>query len=152
MKRFWNCLLIACLAVLLAAVLSGCFGDGGEETTNPSSNAETSADETQATATTAAPDTGSYPPFGYVNASSLHIRPGPNTSGDPIGGLKFGDRVQIVGREGDWYVIPFQNGNGYISAQYVQETPPVSTTNGAGTSAGVSGDTTGVTTAETTAA
>lgn len=130
MKRFWNCLCITGLAALLVLSMSGCFS-GGDDAANGSSAAGGDASETQSTTapTAGAPDdSAAYPPVGYVNATTLHIRPSPNTSGDPIGGLKFGDQVKIVGREGDWYIIPFKDGTAYISAQYVQETPPVGTT------------------------
>lgn len=77
---------------------------------------------------TTAPTDRAYPFVGYINATTLNVRPTANGSGYPIGGLKWGDTVTILSREGDWYAIRFKGGTGYINAQYVSDTMPVKTT------------------------
>lgn len=114
-----------CAALL---VMGGVLALSGCGTAEP---ADTPAVTTAApsTATTAAPTTVTpYPFVGYINSTTLNVRPSAGTAGIPIGGLRWGESVTVTGREGDWYQIRFGDGVGYIHAQYVQETPPVSTT------------------------
>ena len=56
---------------------------------------------------------------GYVNADSLFVRKGPSTSQDHIGILNYNAKVNIVGKQAGWYKIKYNNGFGYISADYV---------------------------------
>lgn len=75
----------------------------------------------------AAPEAGT----GYCSVESLIVRGGPGTDYYGIGGLKFGEQVEILSREGDWFRIAFQpgpDGVGYVSAQYIQGAPPAPTT------------------------
>ena len=65
--------------------------------------------------------------YGWVNTSTLHVRPEPNTDKDAIGGLKQGERVKILGKEGDWYRIEHGAGVGYVSAQYISLSPDQNT-------------------------
>lgn len=123
MKR---CMVWGLLLVLLA--LAGCRGAEPAPVPVPTEPAVTTALPTAPT--TAAPI---YPLTGYVNASTLNVRPTPDTSGYAIGGLRYGETVTIVGKEGDWYQIQFQEGTGYVSAQYIQmdvpgAEPPAETT------------------------
>ena len=117
-KRY---LILGVGAALLLA-LAGC-GRADTDSTPPTTTAPATT-VTLALPTTA--PTAAYPPVGYVNASSLHVRPEPNTDKYAIGGLKFGDMVTIVGKEGDWYKIQFKDGFGYVNAQYILDTMPVS--------------------------
>lgn len=52
----------------------------------------------------------------------MHIRSGPGTDYGAIGGLVTGEKVDILGREGDWYKIKFKDGVGYVSAQFISST------------------------------
>ena len=122
---------VACAATLSLA-LTGCFGRDTEGADTPVAPAATTTALTTTAATTAA---AAYPFTGYINASTLHVRPSASTDGYAIGGLEFGDVVTVTDREGDWYKIAFKNGVGYVSAQYVQDTPPVATTAPAETTA-----------------
>ena len=139
LKRIWiqTAGILLCLGGLLA-VLSGC-GQPQEES-GSSASAETTAPQTTTqpapTETTAAQVTGT----GYCTADSMNVRGGPGTDYFAIGGLKYGERVEILGKEGDWYQIAFKEDVGYVSAQYIQSTPPPITS------------ATAVTTAETDAA
>lgn len=129
------------LCVVLAVALCGCFGkDEPAPDTTP-----TTVDVTTTQPTTAATTAGDQPFTGYVNATTLRVRPSADTAGEPIGGLEFGDTVSVIGREGDWYKISFKDGIGYVSAQYIQDTVPTE-----GTAAGTT-DTT-ATAADTTTA
>ncbi len=144
----------AACAAALSLALTGCFGRDTEGADTPVAPTETTTVAATTAATTAA--TAAYPFTGYVNASTLHVRPSAGTDGDAIGGLQFGDAVTVTDREGDWYRITFKNGIGYVSAQYVQDTPPVATTAPVETTTAATDatviDTTATDTAETTAA
>lgn len=108
------------MCVVLAVALCGCFGkDEPAPDTTP-----TTVEVTTTQPTTAATTAGDQPFTGYVNASTLRVRPSADTAGEPIGGLSFGDTVSVIGREGDWYKITFKDGVGYVSAQYIQDTLP----------------------------
>ncbi|MBE6757923.1 MAG: SH3 domain-containing protein [Ruminococcaceae bacterium] len=118
-------MLIVTLA--LAVSLGGCRlfapkSAGGADTAATTTAAPTT------TATTAGTTAEVYPFVGYVNATTLNVRPTPDTGGYAIGGLKWGDTVTILSREGDWYAISFAGQTGYINAQYVQDTMPSETT------------------------
>lgn len=130
------------MCVVLAVALCGCFGkDEPAPDTTP-----TTVDVTTTTpSTTTLPTIGEERPFtGYVNASTLRVRPTPDTTGEPIGGLSFGEAVSVLGREGDWYKITFKDGIGYVNAQYIQDTKPTTDDTNAG------GDSSTVDTTETT--
>jgi len=55
-----------------------------------------------------------------INAESLSVRTGPSTSFDIIGELSDGDKVNIVGKSGNWYKIEYNDIYGYISASYIK--------------------------------
>ena len=57
---------------------------------------------------------------GYVLGDAVRVRTGPGL-GHPIEGhLNRGDRVTVVGREGEWFSIAAENGlSGWIAAAYV---------------------------------
>lgn len=65
----------------------------------------------------------------YVSSrSGLNIRSGPGKGYDKIGSLPYGDKVSVTGTtEDSWYQIEYKGGLGYISMQYVSDTPPGST-------------------------
>ena len=86
-----------------------------DQSTDASTEATTASTEAPVV-TTAAPVTD----IGYVNATTMHIRSGPGTDYGAIGGLKMGDQVKILGKEGDWYKIEFKETGGYVSAQFIQ--------------------------------
>lgn len=60
--------------------------------------------------------------------SGLNVRSGPSTSYDKIGILKYGQEITVTGKtDDDWYQISYSNGYGYVSMQYVSDTPLTST-------------------------
>ena len=130
---------IACVAALLAAAasLSACNKKTGGSSPVPdttttsvaatttstsavSSDTTASAASTESTASTTA-FTGT-PSVGWCNATTLHVRKTPNQDYESIGGLSYGDKVTILGREGDWYKISFKGGEAYVNAQFIQAT------------------------------
>ncbi len=57
---------------------------------------------------------------GTVKVSgSLNVRKGPGTSYASVGKLYNGDKVTVTGSTGDWYVISFNGGTGYVSSAYI---------------------------------
>ncbi|NLT10475.1 MAG: SH3 domain-containing protein, partial [Ruminococcus sp.] len=71
--------------------------------------------------TTAPAEDGSKK-YGYVNTAEtdLNVRKGPSTDSDRIGSLAKGTKMEIVGSEGNWYKIVYENGYGYVSKDYVK--------------------------------
>ncbi|MGL5313194.1 MAG: SH3 domain-containing protein, partial [Peptostreptococcaceae bacterium] len=56
---------------------------------------------------------------GVVTASSLNVRSGYGTSYSKIGSLSKGAKVEIVESKSGWYKIKYNNGYGYVSAEYI---------------------------------
>lgn len=150
MNSLFRVLLALVCATVLSTALTGCFGreELPDATPIPTTDAAAFTEAAPTAPTTKAP---AYPFTGYINASTLHVRPSAGTDGYAIGGLTFGDTVTVTGREGDWYQIAFGDKVGYVNAQYVQDTLPVSTTAPADTTAAPS-DTTAAADATTSAA
>jgi len=59
------------------------------------------------------------PKTGTVTASSLSVRSGPGTSYSILGYVKLNQTVSIIGMEGNWYLIQYGTGTGYVSATYI---------------------------------
>lgn len=59
----------------------------------------------------------------------LNVRTLPSVDGTVIHKLNSGDIVEVVGQSGDWLLILFDNGEGYISSRYAEEVdteiPPI---------------------------
>lgn len=124
---------LGCTAAVAVLVLSAaaCKKDGitkdssntsAGTTTTSSAGATTTTVSAAATTTTAPAIPEGTPSVGWCNATSMHIRSGPGTDYGAIGGLVTGEKVDILGREGDWYKIKFKDGVGYVSAQFISST------------------------------
>ena len=116
--------LVLFCAFLLSAPLAGCGSAPQEAPASSEAAAETTAE-------TAASLPGTAAGAGYCSVKSLVVRSGPGMGYCGIGGLKYGEQMEILGREGDWFRIAFQpgpDGVGYVSAQYIQGAPPAPTT------------------------
>lgn len=63
---------------------------------------------------------------GKVTANVLNFRPEPSTQRPPIGQLKRGDTVKIIGREGRWYKIQSDDKTGYVWGDFltIQDNQP----------------------------
>lgn len=58
-----------------------------------------------------------------TGGSNLNVRKKPSTSAKKIGKLKNKTKVEILGKTGNWYIIPYEkgvDGKGYIYASYVK--------------------------------
>ncbi len=55
-----------------------------------------------------------------VTASALNVRTGASGSATKLGLLRSGEKVDVLGREGDWLKINYQGKTGYIHGGYVK--------------------------------
>lgn len=83
---------------------------------------------TTTTAVTTVKTTAQLPNVGWITADSLRVRGSAGLSGEIIGGITFGEKVEILDKEGDWYKIRFGTGIGYVSGQYLTFTQTALTT------------------------
>ncbi len=79
--------------------------------------------DTETTVTTVK-TTASLPKEGWITADSMRVRGGAGLTFEVVGGITFGEKVEILGKEGDWYKIRFGDGVGYVSGQYLTFTEP----------------------------
>ncbi|WP_257147899.1 SH3 domain-containing protein [Bacillus thuringiensis] len=59
----------------------------------------------------------------YVNASTLNVRSGAGTNYGIIGALQKGTKVTVLSEQNGWSKINYNGKNGYISSQYLSNTP-----------------------------
>lgn len=57
--------------------------------------------------------------LGTVNGEAVRIREKASTSSEVISLAVEGEKVNVIGKEGDWYKVEFENVTGYISSSYV---------------------------------
>lgn len=57
--------------------------------------------------------------IGEVTAYSLNVRSGPSTSYNVIGGLKKGDKVEILSSDNGWYRIKYGSKTAWVSGKYI---------------------------------
>ena len=87
-------------------------------------DASDNTDTTATTVVTTVKTTAPVPSEGYITADSMRVRGGPGLTYEVIGGITAGERVEIIGKTGDWYHIRFGDTVGYISGQYISFTAP----------------------------
>lgn len=115
----------------MLTAFSGCSSDGGEgdQIITPSTNSTDQPTDASTEATTASTEAPSLPRRLRSRISAMSTQPPcisaavPGTDYGAIGGLKMGDQVKILGKEGDWYKIEFKETGGYVSAQFIQGSP-----------------------------
>ena len=57
--------------------------------------------------------------IGIVTANTLNLRPQPATKKQPIGKLKRGTHVEIIGRQDSWYHVKVGDLDGYVSKNFL---------------------------------
>ncbi|WP_243386211.1 SH3 domain-containing protein [Bacillus kexueae] len=72
----------------------------------------------------------STPNTGTVLASALNVRSQPNTSTSIVGKLYRGEKVSIIGQQGKWYQIKYQNKTAWVHGDFIQTSSNSSTSNG----------------------
>ena len=63
---------------------------------------------------------------GTATVGSLRVREKPSTSSEIVEMISAGQKVEILGSEGDWYKIKFNNVVGYVSKTYISTTDVIS--------------------------
>jgi cell wall-associated NlpC family hydrolase len=61
---------------------------------------------------------------GTVTASALNFRAAPSTGADVITVLRRGAEIQLLGREGDWYIARHNGVEGFVSSAFVTRSLP----------------------------
>lgn len=78
------------------------------------------------------PTTQEVNKVGYVSTDGLRVRKGASTDTEEITSLSKNDKVQIIGKEGNWYKIDLDGEIGYVSAKYISDTKLPDTTSRSG--------------------
>ena len=65
---------------------------------------------------------------GTATVDSLRVREKPSASSEIVEMLSVGQKVEILGTEGDWYKIKFNNVVGYVSKTYLSTTDVITGT------------------------
>lgn len=107
--------------LMITVLLLAAVGCGASEKGN-------TAATTTATAVTTVKTTATVPTVGWITADSMRVRSGAGLNYEVIGGITGGERVEILGKSGDWYQIRFGEGTGYVSGQYLSFTAPAAAT------------------------
>ncbi len=55
-----------------------------------------------------------------VTASGVNVRSTPSTEGAVVSTVNTGDSVTVIGQTGDWYQVSLNNGQAYVSKQFLQ--------------------------------
>ena len=105
-------------ALLLAAVLAVSLAACGER---PKADPVDTPTTTTTTATVAKP---TY----YVTATSLNVRKGPGADREIVGSLYSGDVVEVLAIEDGWCRILYEGQEAYVSADYISDKAPTTTT------------------------
>lgn len=104
-------------ALLLAAVLAVSLAACGQQT-----DADPVDTPTTTTTTTVAK------PTYYVTATSLNVRKGPGADREIVGSLYSGDVVEVLAMEDGWCRILYEGQEAYVSADYISDKAPTTTT------------------------
>ncbi|QHS22871.1 SH3 domain-containing protein [Virgibacillus sp. MSP4-1] len=64
-----------------------------------------------------------YAEEGIITTDDLNIRSGPGLDYDVIGQASQNTSVQILEKSGDWFKVQFQNFAGWVSGDYVRQSP-----------------------------
>ncbi len=65
---------------------------------------------------------------GIVTTETLRVRKAASTDSTILEMVNHGDKIEIIGEEGDWYKVTVNGKNGYVSKEYVKITNEQTTT------------------------
>lgn len=100
--------IVCCLAVCVLLLCAACKDQAPQaNTTEPTTKV-----------------TAAIPSEGWITADSMRVRGGAGLTFEVVGGITYGEKVEILGKEGDWYKIRFGDGVGYVSGHYLSFTEP----------------------------
>ncbi|MBR2786310.1 MAG: SH3 domain-containing protein [Clostridia bacterium] len=71
----------------------------------------------------------SFAEVGKSTASTVRIRKAPSVDSEVINVLDVDEKVEILGKEGDWYKVSFEGTTGYVSQLYIAVSDNASTNN-----------------------
>lgn len=57
---------------------------------------------------------------GVITGQTVKLREKPTTESKSISLLDLNDKVEILGKEGDWYQVKIEGKTGYVSASYIK--------------------------------
>ncbi len=80
-----------------------------------------SGEPLESAASSAAPEPESDP--GYVSAGRLKVRQSPSADSAEVGRLRQNDRVELLGEEGEWYLIRRGDVSGYVKKEFIAGAP-----------------------------
>lgn len=101
--------------------------ENNEGDTNPQENLSEPEEESQTTTTTYENKT-----IKYVNTSSVYVRSKATTNSDVVTTLIKNTDVTVLGEEGEWYKVTYNNLNGYIRKDLLSDTKVAETTSRGG--------------------
>lgn len=61
--------------------------------------------------------------IGVITGDGVNVRSGPSKDEEKLGSINGGEEVTVTGKDGSWYQIEYNDGAGYVSADYVDFTP-----------------------------
>lgn len=93
-----------------------------EPTTETNTDNQTTDMQTTKPEENQEPETTEINKVGYVSADGLRVRKEATTDSEEIDSLSKNDKVQIIGKQGNWYKIDMDGKVGYVSAKYISDT------------------------------
>lgn len=102
--------------------------ENNEGNTNPQENVSEPETESQTTTTTIYENKTTK----YVNTSSVYVRSKATTNSDVVTTLIRNTDVTVLGEEGEWYKVTYNNLNGYIRKDLLSDTKVAETTSRGG--------------------
>ena len=60
---------------------------------------------------------------GYVSADRLKVRQSPSADSAEVGRLRQNDEVELLGEEGEWYLIRRGDVSGYVKKEFIAGAP-----------------------------
>ena len=135
-------LIVAVAVILLAALIGGAAlivhtirekfaAPPAEEPTTAITESTTVTTATTTTTTTKAPTTTTTtvaPSTYYVDATKLNVRSTPSTDGAVLGQLVYGTAVEVLDTANGWSRIAYNGATAYVSARYLTQQQPTTTT------------------------